>query len=97
LVGEGLLSTLGQGSVEELDHFLDENGSKALELLKLDLVVTVGINLSEHGIHILVRHWSANMVLAKELNQEETKLFTIKSVILVGVVLLEVLCDLLFE
>jgi hypothetical protein len=37
------------------------------------------------------------MVLAKELNQEETKLFTIKSVILVGVVLLEVLCDLLFE
>ena len=97
LVGECLLSALSQGGVEELDHSLDENGSEALQLLKLDLVVTVGIDLPEHGVHILIRHWSTNMVLAKELNQEETKLFTVKSVIFVGVVLLEVLCDLLLK
>lgn len=68
LVGKGLLSSLGQGGAEELDHSLDEDGGEALELLKLDLVVAVGIDLSEHGIHILVGHWSTDMVLAKELN-----------------------------
>jgi len=90
-------SALIESSLIELDHFLDENTSETLELFKLDLVVTVLVDLSEDGIDILICDWSTNVVLAKELGQEKSEFFAVKAVIFISVIFLKILGDLLVK
>lgn len=60
------------------------------KLLRLDLVVVVLVDLTEHGINILVRDGQTDMVLLEETNEEFAKLAAVQPLVAIVVILTEV-------
>ena len=71
--------------------------SVILEFLRLDLVVSVLVDFSEHSINVLVCNWEMNLVGSEELMQELSEFLSVQVAVLVYVELYEVLMYLLCE
>ena len=96
LAGSG--TTCGRLCVRELsDETANEDLGKIDELVWLDLVVMVLVDISEHGIDVLVGDGHANVVACEEISIELAELASVEVRIAIVVVLIEVLHHILSE
>ena len=86
-----LLLASVQSSRKVLDEAADERDGKLNQLLRLDLVVMVLVDISEHGIDVLVGDGHANVVASEEISIELAELASVEVRIAIVVVLIEVL------
>ena len=73
------------GFLELLNKHLNESARESMQLFWLNLVVPVGINLSESCIDILVGQRSMNVVSCEEFCQELTELFAVQPIIAITI------------